>query len=219
NRLLGLVVRPVPASPPAWGGSWHSPCRTSTSFMASSPLRSSMHGSISQKNFSGASELNLLETPLVVKRAKVLAPSAFGFPGFTPQSILRSSLRTTPLATPSASPGRSVTPPLRAKEARISFREENSNATWTVGVTEDAKVLSGPSPEHHHRGAVEDDCLESRAKTTLFTLSNPEDDHAEMEESSESIPGDGLEKMDVSKENSNISARSDQTTLEYHDAK
>ncbi|XP_074436040.1 protein ELYS-like [Larus michahellis] len=219
SRLLDLVVRPVPSCSPAQGGSWHSPCRTSTSFMASSPLRSDMHGSVSQKNFLGASELNLLETPVVVKRAKVLATSASGFPGFTPQSILRSSLRTTPLATPSASPGRSVTPPLRAKEPRISFREENSNAAWTVGVTEDAKVLSGPSSEHHHRGVVEDAWSESRAKPTLLTLSNPEDDRAETEESSESIPGDGLEKMDVSKENSNISARSDQTTLEYHDAK
>ncbi|NXN39055.1 ELYS protein, partial [Rhinoptilus africanus] len=219
SRLLDLVVRPVPSCSPLQGGSWYSPCRASTSFMASSPLRSSMHGSISQKNFSGASELNLLETPLVVKRAKVLATTASGFPGFTPQSILRSSLRTTPLATPSASPGRSVTPPLRAKEPRISFREENSNATWAVGLTEGAKLLSGPSPEHYRCGAVEDDCLESKAGTTLFTLSNPEDDHAEMEESSESIRGDGLEKMDVSKENSNISARSDQTTLEYHDAK
>ncbi|NXN58059.1 ELYS protein, partial [Rynchops niger] len=219
SRLLDLVVRPVASCSPAQGGSWHSPARTSTSFMASSPLRSNMHGSISQKNFLGASELNLLETPVVVKRAKVLATSASGFPGFTPQSILRSSLRTTPLATPSASPGRSVTPPLRAKEPRISFMEENSNATWTVGVTEDAKMLSGPSSEHHRCGVVEDAWSESRAKSTLFTLSNPEDDHAETEESSESIPGDGLEKMDVSKENGNISARSDQTTLEYHDAK
>ncbi|KFQ74736.1 Protein ELYS, partial [Phoenicopterus ruber ruber] len=151
-------------------------------------------------------------------RAKVLATSASGFPGFTPQSILRSSLRTTPVATPSASPGRSVTPPLRAKEPRISFREENPNAKWTVGVTEDGKALSGASSEHHH-GAVEDTWSESRDKPTLFTLSGPEDDRAEIEESSESIAGDGLEKMDVSKENSNFSARSDQTTLEYHDAK
>ncbi|NXT51028.1 ELYS protein, partial [Pluvianellus socialis] len=151
-------------------------------------------------------------------RAKVLATTASGFPGFTPQSILRSSLRTTPLATPSASPGRSITPPLRAKEPRISFREENSNAKWTVGVTEDDKALSGPSSERHH-GVVEDAWSESRDQPTQFTESNPENDHAEMEESSESIPGDGLEKMDVSKENSNFSARSDQTTLEYQDAK
>ncbi|XP_009944317.1 PREDICTED: protein ELYS-like, partial [Leptosomus discolor] len=220
SRLLDLVVRPVPSCSAAQGGSWQSPCTASTSFMASSPLKSNMHGSILQKKFSGALELNLLETPLVVKRAKILATSASasGFPGFTPQSILRSSLRTTPLATPSASPGRSVTPPLRAKEPRISFREENSNAKWTVGVTEDDKALSGASSEHHH-GVVEDAWSESRDKTTLFTLSNPEDHRAEIEESSESIPGDGLEKMDASKENSNFSVRSDQTTLEYHDAK
>ncbi|NXD47164.1 ELYS protein, partial [Copsychus sechellarum] len=168
-------------------------------------------------NLPRASELNLLETPLVVKRAKVLATSS-GFPGFTPQSILRSSLRTTPLATPSASPGRSVTPPLRAKEPRISFREESSHAKWTVGVTEDDKALFGASSEHHH-GLVEDAWSESRAKPTLFTLSNPGDDRAELQGSSESIPGDDLETMDLSKENSNYSVRSDQTTLEYHDAK
>ncbi|NXF41679.1 ELYS protein, partial [Nyctibius bracteatus] len=218
SRLLDSVVHPVPSCCAVQGGSWQSPCRASTSFTASSPLKSNMHGSISQKKFSGASELNLLETPLVVKRAKVLATSASGFPGFTPQSILRSSLRTTPLATPSASPGRSVTPPLRAKEPRISFREEDLNVKWTAGETEDDNELCGASSEHHH-GVVEDAWSESRDKTSLFTLSNPEDDHAEMEESSESIPGGGLEKMDVSKENSNVSARSDQTTLEYHDAK
>lgn len=220
SRLLDLVVRPVPSCSPAQDDSWQSPCLPSTSYMASSPLKSNIHGSIPQKRIARASELGLLETPLVVKRAKVLVTSsaAPGFPGFTPQSILRSSLRTTPLATPSASPGRSVTPPLRAKELRISFREENSNVKWTVGVTEDDKAQSGASSEHH-RGLVEDAWSECREKTPLFTLRNPEDGHAEMEETLESTPGGGLEKMDVSKENSNVSARSDQTTLEYHDAK
>ncbi|XP_008935120.1 PREDICTED: protein ELYS [Merops nubicus] len=218
SRLLDLVVRPVPSCSEAQGGSWQSPCRASTSFMASSPLKANMHGSISQKNFSRAPELNLLQTPLVVKRAKALAASTSGFPGFTPQSILRSSLRTTPLATPSASPGRSVTPPLRVKEPRISFREESSNAKWTIGVTGHDKALSGASSEYHH-GAMENAWSESRDKTTPCTLSNPEDSHAEIEESSESMPGDDLEKMDVSKENSNFSARSDQTALEYYDAK
>uniref|UniRef100_A0A803VS13 AT-hook containing transcription factor 1 n=1 Tax=Ficedula albicollis TaxID=59894 RepID=A0A803VS13_FICAL len=217
SRLLDLVVRPVPSCSVAQDESQQSPCRASTSLVASSPLRSNTHRSSSQKNLPRASELNLLETPLVVKRAKVLATSS-GFPGFTPQSILRSSLRTTPLATPSASPGRSVTPPLRAKEPRISFREESSHAKWTVGVTEDDKTLFGASSEHHH-GLVEDAWSESRAKPTLFTLSNPEDDRVELQGSLESIPGGDLEKMDVSKENSNLSVRSDQTTLEYHDAK
>ncbi|KAM6407339.1 LOW QUALITY PROTEIN: protein ELYS-like [Pluvialis apricaria] len=216
SRLPDLLVHPVPSCSPAQAGSWQSPCRASTSFMASSPFGSNMHGSVSQKIFSGTSELNLLETPLVVKRAKVLATTASCFPGFTPRSILRSSLRTTPLATPSASPGRSVTPPLRAKKRRV-FQEENSNAKWTVGVTEDDKALCGPSSEHD-LGVVEDAWSESRDKTTQFTLSNPEDGCAEMDESSESIPGDGLEKKDVSKEKGNFSPRSDQTTLEYHDA-
>ncbi|XP_065536193.1 protein ELYS-like [Lathamus discolor] len=218
SRLLDSVVRPVPSCSAEHGGAWQSPRRDSTSFMASSPVNSNLHGSALQKKFLRASELNLLETPLVVKRAKDLAMSASGFPGFTPQSILRSSLRTTPLATPSASPGRSVTPPLRAKEPRISFREEGSSAKWTVGVTVQDKMLSEASSERH-RGAVKDAWSESRVKTTLFALSNPEKDVGGMEESSESIPGDGLENMVVSKENSNVSARSDQTTLEYHDAK
>ncbi|XP_048792519.1 protein ELYS isoform X1 [Lagopus muta] len=220
SRLLDLVVRPVPSCSPAQNESWQSPCLPSTSYMESSSLKSNIHGSSSQKKISRASELNLLETPLVVKRAKVLvtSSSASGFAGFTPQSILRSSLRTTPLATPSASPGRSVTPPLRAKEPRISFRDVNSNAKWTVGVTGNEKAQSGASSEHC-RGLVEDSWSGSRDKASLFTLSNTEDDPAEMEESLESIPGDGLEKMDVSKENSNVSVKSDQTTLEYHDAK
>ncbi|NWI64564.1 ELYS protein, partial [Todus mexicanus] len=217
SRLLDLVVRPLPSCSPAQGSSWQSPHRVSTSFMASSPLKSNTHGSFSQRDFPRAPELTLLQTPLVVKRAKVLATSASGFPGFTPQSILRSSVRTTPIATPSASPGRSVTPPLRAKEPRISFREEKLNAKCTVGRTDD-NALSGASSEHHP-GAVEDAWPESREKTPLFTLRNPENDRAEMEEFSGSVPGDDLEKVDVSKENSNFSVRSDQTTLEYHDAK
>uniref|UniRef100_A0A8C9NC48 ELYS protein n=1 Tax=Serinus canaria TaxID=9135 RepID=A0A8C9NC48_SERCA len=201
SRLLDLVVRPVPFRSVAQDETQQSPCRASTSFVASSPLRSNTHRSSSQNNLPRASELNLLETPRVVKRAKVLATSS-GFPGFTPQSILRSSLRTTPLATPSASPGRSVTPPLRAKEPRISFREESSHAKWTVGVSWTKMI------KHY---------LET--KPTLFTLSSPGEDRAELQESLESIPGDNLEKLDVSKENSNFSVRSDQTTLEYHDAK
>ncbi|NXU91532.1 ELYS protein, partial [Xiphorhynchus elegans] len=218
SRLLDLVVRPVPSCSVAQDEGWQSPCRASTSFVASSPLKSNTHHSISQKNFPRASELNLLETPPVVKRAKVLAASSSGFPGFTPQSILRSSLRTTPLATPSASPGRSVTPPLRAKEPRITFREENANAKWTAGVTEGDKALFGPSSGYHD-DTVEDAWSESRGKTTPLTLNKPEDNHAELQESSENISGCDLEKIVVSKENSNLSVRSDQTTLEYHDAK
>ncbi|XP_042652053.1 protein ELYS-like [Tyto alba] len=113
SRLLGLVDRPVPSCSAAQGGSWQSP--------------------LLQKNSSRAPEFNLLQTPLVVKKAEVLATSASGFPGFTPQSILRSSVRSTPQATPSAFPGESVTPPPRANKHRVSFKEGNSDEKWTVG--------------------------------------------------------------------------------------
>ncbi|KAI1240689.1 hypothetical protein IHE44_0009126 [Lamprotornis superbus] len=67
NKLLDLVVHPVPSRSVAQDESQQSPCRASTSFVASSPLRSNTHRSSSQKNLPRASELNLLETPLVVK--------------------------------------------------------------------------------------------------------------------------------------------------------
>lgn len=71
--------------------------------------------------------------------------SSSGFPGFTPQSILRSSLRTTPLATPTASPGRSITPPLRAKETKISFMEENKTSEWAARVgCKELRLEKGP---------------------------------------------------------------------------
>uniref|UniRef100_G3PUZ3 AT hook containing transcription factor 1 n=1 Tax=Gasterosteus aculeatus aculeatus TaxID=481459 RepID=G3PUZ3_GASAC len=81
---------------------------------------------VSPKSVSKAPELSLLQTPQVVKRARALAASGPVFTAFTPQSILRSSLRPTPVATPSASPGRSITPPIRSKESRITFIEEES---------------------------------------------------------------------------------------------
>uniref|UniRef100_A0A665VC25 AT hook containing transcription factor 1 n=1 Tax=Echeneis naucrates TaxID=173247 RepID=A0A665VC25_ECHNA len=77
---------------------------------------------------------------LSAQRARALAASGTIFPAFTPQSILRSSLRPTPVATPSASPGRSITPPLRSKESRITFTEETESPEpekgirWTNGV-------------------------------------------------------------------------------------
>uniref|UniRef100_A0A8C3HXA2 AT-hook containing transcription factor 1 n=1 Tax=Chrysemys picta bellii TaxID=8478 RepID=A0A8C3HXA2_CHRPI len=221
SRLLDLVVRPVPLCSPSFESNWQTPCRASTSCTISSPLQSNSRSAILHTNISRASEFNLLETPLVVKRAKALATSsaASGFPGITLQSILRSSLRTTPLATPSASPGRSVTPPLRAKEPRISFREENPTSKWTAGVRDDKTKHLVASSEHNLGVQLEDTWSKDRDKISPFTLSCPEEDHAEMNESSERIAGDVLEKMEVSKETSNFSARSDQTTLEYHDAR
>ncbi|XP_019747194.1 protein ELYS isoform X2 [Hippocampus comes] len=75
------------------------------------------------KSTTKAPEFNLLQTPLIVKRARALAASGAVFSAFTPQSILRSSQRPTPMATPSVSPGRSITPPFRSKESRITFGE------------------------------------------------------------------------------------------------
>ena len=73
----------------------------------------------------------------LLQRAKTLAMSvtSSGFAEFTPQSILRSGLRTPPLPSPSLSPGRSVTPPLRLKETRISFMEEDMASKQTAGVS------------------------------------------------------------------------------------
>uniref|UniRef100_A0A3Q3BB42 AT hook containing transcription factor 1 n=1 Tax=Kryptolebias marmoratus TaxID=37003 RepID=A0A3Q3BB42_KRYMA len=104
---------------------------------------------VSPKSISKAPELSLLQTPQVVKRARALAASGAVFSGFTPQSILRSSLRPTPVATPSASPGRSITPPLRSKESRITFIEDaeapetEKAVRWTNGVRPSTQEMLG----------------------------------------------------------------------------
>ncbi|XP_012586558.1 PREDICTED: protein ELYS isoform X2 [Condylura cristata] len=167
SRLLDLVVHPVPQPSQCLGFIQQSPPRFPLC-LASSSLPVSLRSEESRQNTSRASELHLLETPLVVKKAKTLAMSvtSSGFSEFTPQSILRSGLRATPLASPPLSPGPSLTPPLRLKETRISFMEEAMTTKWTA----------------------------------------------------EDTPSKDLEKLDVSKENSNTSSRSDQTTLEYQDA-
>ncbi|XP_077376017.1 protein ELYS [Festucalex cinctus] len=91
-------------------------------------------------------EFSLLQTPLIVKRARALAASGAVFSAFTPQSILRSSQRPTPMATPSASPGRSITPPLRSKESRITFSEgagspePEKDMHWTNGMAADSEI-------------------------------------------------------------------------------
>uniref|UniRef100_A0A3Q3N544 AT hook containing transcription factor 1 n=1 Tax=Mastacembelus armatus TaxID=205130 RepID=A0A3Q3N544_9TELE len=131
-RLMDLVVHPS--------------CQTPQPLFSSHMPPSSW---VSPKSISKAPELSLLETPQVVKRARALAASGPVFSAFTPQSILRSSLRPTPVATPSASPGRSITPPLRSKESRITFiKEEESpetekNATGAfVGLIFDSSLAS-----------------------------------------------------------------------------
>uniref|UniRef100_A0A671V0H5 AT hook containing transcription factor 1 n=1 Tax=Sparus aurata TaxID=8175 RepID=A0A671V0H5_SPAAU len=122
-QLMDLVVQPS--------------CQTPRSLLSPPRPPSSW---VSPKSTSKAPELSLLQTPQVVKRARALAASGPVFSAFTPQSILRSSLRPTPVATPSASPGRSITPPLRSKESRITFIEKagspepDKGIRWTNGV-------------------------------------------------------------------------------------
>uniref|UniRef100_A0A3Q3EH72 AT hook containing transcription factor 1 n=1 Tax=Labrus bergylta TaxID=56723 RepID=A0A3Q3EH72_9LABR len=125
SRLMDLVVHPS--------------CQTPRPLLSPPRPPSSW---ISPKSTSKGPELSLLQTPQVVKvtssRLGCLRPV---FSAFTPQSILRSSLRPTPVATPSASPGRSLTPPPRSKENRITFIEEaespepEKGIRWTNGIS------------------------------------------------------------------------------------
>uniref|UniRef100_A0A452UEU1 AT-hook containing transcription factor 1 n=1 Tax=Ursus maritimus TaxID=29073 RepID=A0A452UEU1_URSMA len=126
----------------------------------------------------------------LLQRAKTLAMSvtSSGFAEFTPQSILRSGLRTPPLPSPSLSPGRSVTPPLRLKETRISFMEEGMGTKRTPGVS---LIIY----------------LEQIKNILAFTS----------KKSNQFFLREG-ESMRQSRESSGASTRSDQTTLEYQDA-
>ncbi|KAJ8776332.1 hypothetical protein J1605_015630 [Eschrichtius robustus] len=220
NRLLDLVVHPVPQPAQCLGFIQQSPTRSPLSLASTSlPVNSQSNGS--RHNASRASELHLLETPLVVKKAKTLAMSVTspGFAEFTPQSILRSGLRTTPLASPSLSPGRSLTPPLRLKETRISFMEEGITTKWTAGAADDSKTKAFiTAPFHECAVPAETEWLKNKDKATSFPLNSPEKDHQEMNVRSQDTTSQSLEKLDVSIENSNTSTRSDQTTLEYQDA-
>uniref|UniRef100_A0A8C4DQD0 AT hook containing transcription factor 1 n=1 Tax=Dicentrarchus labrax TaxID=13489 RepID=A0A8C4DQD0_DICLA len=130
SRLMDFVVHPS--------------CQTPRTLLSPPRPPSSW---VSPKSTSKAPELSLLQTPQVVKRARALAASGPVFSAFTPQSILRSSLRPTPVATPSASPGRSITPPLRSKESRITFIEEaespepEKGIRWTNGTPTVRKIV------------------------------------------------------------------------------
>ncbi|XP_030630795.1 protein ELYS [Chanos chanos] len=134
SRIFDLVVQPASQNSPE-----------SSRFLGTPPKPISSWAA--PKSISKAPELSLLQTPQVVKRARALAASGPVFSGFTPQSILRSSLRPTPVATPSHSPGRSVTPPLRPKESRITFVEEGDSPDppkgsihWSNGIAADNEI-------------------------------------------------------------------------------
>ncbi|XP_063092842.1 protein ELYS isoform X2 [Cavia porcellus] len=215
SRLLNLVVHPIPQSPQSWRFIQQSPTRSPSYLLPNS--RSQLKRS--HQKTPRTSELNLLETPLVVKKAKTLAMSVnSGFAELTPQSILRSSLRI-PLASPSVSPGRSLTPPLQLKETRISFMEEDMSTQWTAGVADgsETKVLV-TTPFHKSGIPAETVWLKNKDKGTSFPLHPPEKDLQEMDARSQDTPSQSPEKLDVSKEDSTVSSRSDISTLEYYDA-
>nr|XP_020007564.1 protein ELYS isoform X1 [Castor canadensis] len=216
SRLLDLVVHPVPQPLQCLEHDQPSPTSSPLHLLTSSvPLSSKCRRS--HQSPSRASELLLLETPLVVKKAKTLAMSvtSSGFAEFTPPSILRSGLRTTPLGSPSLSPGRSLTPPLRLKETRISFMEEGMNTKWALGAADDS---STKAPFHKCELATEARWLKSKDKRTPFPLNIPEADHEGVDAGLQDAPSEHVDRPDVSIVNSSASATSNQTTLEYQDA-
>uniref|UniRef100_A0AAR2JXJ7 ELYS-like domain-containing protein n=1 Tax=Pygocentrus nattereri TaxID=42514 RepID=A0AAR2JXJ7_PYGNA len=226
SRLFDLVVQPSSQTSPEASRTQGTPPRSISSWVA-------------PKSITKAPELSLLQTPQVVKRARALAASAPVFSSFTPQSILRSSLRPTPLGTPSASPGRSVTPPLRPKESRITFMEEagtpelpKSSVHWRNGLAADTEIGQLKRPvlppevgvEHwsEHSGEEEDD----EKEPSLEEKEKP----GQKVESESSSPVKELQTQDprqvlptlqrrpsLGQETSEVSIQSD-TTLEFHDA-
>ncbi|XP_046933075.1 protein ELYS isoform X1 [Lynx rufus] len=220
SRPPDSVVHPVPQPSQHLGFIQQTPPRSPLYRASSSlPVRSQQKGS--SQSSPRASEFRVLETPFVVKKAKTLAMSvaSSGFAEFTPQSILRSGLRTSPLPSPSLSPGRSLSPPLRLKETRISFMEEGVATKRTAEGADESRIrLSFTSPFHKCGVPAENRRLKSEDRTAAFSPNSPEKDHREMDVRSEDTASQSLEKLDTSKESSGASTRSDQTTLEYQDA-
>ncbi|KAK3538135.1 hypothetical protein QTP70_031929 [Hemibagrus guttatus] len=217
SRLLDLAVQPSSHASPE-------------SSHAQTPPRS-ISSWTAPKHISRAPELSLLHTPQVVKRARALAASGPVFSSFTPQSILRSSLRPTPIATPNASPARSATPPLRPKESRITFMEEiqspnlpkSSSLHWSNGLTaadEVSELKCPPLPLEggvevwsEHSGEGEED-MKGPSVALLPSLKQKE--NRESEELKQVLPT--LEcRPSLGHETSALSVQSD-STLEFHDA-
>uniref|UniRef100_A0A8C5CTT9 AT hook containing transcription factor 1 n=1 Tax=Gadus morhua TaxID=8049 RepID=A0A8C5CTT9_GADMO len=211
SRLVDLVVRPSSQTP----GSLLSPVRAPGS------------QGVPPRSIARAPELSLLHTPQVVKRARALVASGSVFSAFTPHSILRSSLRPTPVATPSASPGRSVTPPLRgAKESRIAFIERTSSpemrkgpAPWSNGVRASPGRGAGettprvtfmppaggvPSPQLRGSDSDASSLEELPESRGVLSLSLPPG----------ALPG----RLSLGLETSLTSVLSSDSTLEFHDA-
>ncbi|XP_064411862.1 protein ELYS isoform X2 [Latimeria chalumnae] len=225
SRLMDSVVRPIQLS--AVESPQLSPVKGVLSWLKRSPQQSSSLRSGFLKCIKKASELSLLQTPPVVKRARALTSNTdFGSSEFTPHSILRSSLRPTPLASPSASPGRSVTPPLRAKDTKISFLEENTTTKWrnedvareTNFLSATSSILKSRLPSVAAWSSFSTTTTTATEKVISFALGKPSEDQPEMVDSQGGAGRLSTEEIEVSKEASNVSARSEQSTLEYHDA-
>ncbi|KAG8123498.1 hypothetical protein E2320_018975 [Naja naja] len=220
SRLLDLMIQPISLDSPPLRRSQQKSPEISASGRFSSPLHSSSQYSVKTllpKNIARAPELKLLETPPVVKRAKALASTSSSvFPGFTPQSILRSSVRTTPLATPTASPGRSITPPLRAKETKISFMEESKTSQWT-GET-DHEINNANTSGYILEAQMEENWVKNR-ETSSISDHSLQEELEERDQSSECITSDQLNETKVSKEINDTGVKPTYITLECHDAK
>ncbi|KAL6477244.1 hypothetical protein MHYP_G00130790 [Metynnis hypsauchen] len=226
SRLFDLVVQPSFQTSPEASRAQGTPPRSISSWAA-------------PKSITKAPELSLLQTPQVVKRARALAASAPVFSSFTPQSILRSSLRPTPLGTPSASPGRSVTPPLRPKESRITFVEEagspelpKSSVHWRNGLAADSELSQLKTPvlppeggvEHwsEHSGEEEDDekepSLEEKERPGQKVESESSSPVKELQtQDPKQVLPTLLRRPSLGQETSEVSIQSD-TTLEFRDA-
>ncbi|KAF7703994.1 protein ELYS [Silurus meridionalis] len=217
SRLLDLAVQPM------------SQTSSESSRTQTTPLKS-ISSWTAPKHISKAPELSLLHTPQVVKRARALAASGPVFSSFTPQSILRSSLRPTPIATPTASPARSATPTLRPKESRITFMEESespdlpkcpslhwSNEFTAVGETCEQKHPPLP-PEGGVEGLSEHSGEEEDAKEPSVALSSffEQKENLKVEESKQILPT-LVRRPSLGFETSTLSVQSD-STLEFHDA-
>nr|XP_029530973.1 protein ELYS-like [Oncorhynchus nerka] len=229
SRLLELVVHPSPqTTPPEGSRPLLTPPRSATSWNP-------------PKSINKAPELSLLQTPQVVKRARALAASGPVFSAFTPQSILRSSLR--PMATPTTSPGRSVTPPPRPKESRITFIKETAMPEkgplrWSNGIATENEISlltrGSPLPKAglmawiSHPAAEDDEELEedevkvTHVKFLPPPVPEPSPEKGESESGSSgqevvvvtTLPG----RLSLGLEMSQASVLSIDTTLEFHDA-
>ncbi|XP_041418029.1 protein ELYS isoform X2 [Xenopus laevis] len=219
SRLLDSVVHPVLMEPTPLTSSDTDNNQTphkSPLLKTSSPLHSSLRRIAHMRSFAKASEFSLLETPLVVRKAKALAANtaSSGYTSITPQSILRSSVRTTPLVSPSVSPGRSLTPPLRPKETKISFMELSFTRHAKAAHSSEGNLLAISPVLRSSPDAV----WSVKGKVASFTQNTPVKKLDEIDASSSGIQEESQDEMEVSKEISNISVRSEQASLEYHDA-